>query len=130
MNPYIIVDTAKAFDQASADLQAAVTANGFGVLAVLDLGDSLRSKGINFSEQCQVFEVCNPQQAAYVLSKDMKLTMALPCRISVFTEAGQTRIGMIRPEGMLSNLSTEPGLMELAHDVESATTAIIQSAAI
>ncbi|MCT0225037.1 DUF302 domain-containing protein [Synechococcus sp. CS-1328] len=130
MNPYFIVDTAKAFDQASADLHAAVTANGFGVLAVLDLGDSLRSKGINFSEQCQVFEVCNPQQAASVLNKDMKLTMALPCRISVFTEAGQTRIGMIRPEGMLGNLSTEPGLMEVAHDVESTTTAIIQAAAV
>lgn len=129
MNPYFIVDTDKSFEQASDDLQVAVTANGFGVLAVLDLGESLRSKGINFSEDCRVFEVCNPKQAAKVLMSDMKLTMALPCRISVYTEAGQTRIGMIRPEGMLLNLSSEPDLMEVAGEVESSATAIIQAAA-
>ncbi|CAK6699574.1 DUF302 domain-containing protein [Synechococcus sp. CBW1107] len=129
MNPYFIVDTDKLFEQASDDLQVAVTANGFGVLAVLDLGESLRSKGINFTEDCRVFEVCNPQQAAKVLMSNMKLTMALPCRISVYTEAGQTRIGMIRPEGMLLNLSSEPDLMEVAGEVESSATAIIQAAA-
>ena len=129
MNPYFIVDTDKSFEQASDDLQVAVTANGFGVLAVLDLGESLRSKGINFTEDCRVFEVCNPQQAAKVLMSNMKLTMALPCRISVYTEAGQTRIGMIRPEGMLLNLSSEPDLMEVAGEVESSATAIIQAAA-
>ena len=36
----------------------------------------------------------------------MKLTMALPCRISVYTEAGQTRIGTIRPGAMLRGLSS------------------------
>ncbi len=129
MNPYFIVDTDKSFEQASTDLQIAVAAHGFGVLAVLDLGESLRSKGINFSENCRVFEVCNPKQAAKVLMNDMRLTMALPCRISVYTEAGQTRIGMIRPEGMLLNLSSEPDLIEVAREVESSTTAIIQAAA-
>lgn len=129
MNPYFIVDTDKSFEQASSDLQAAVAAQGFGVLTVLDLGDSLRSKGITFTENCRVFEVCNPGQAAKVLMNDMRLTMALPCRISIYTEAGQTRIGMIRPEGMLLNLSSEPELAEVAREVESSTTAIIQAAA-
>ncbi|CAK6692472.1 DUF302 domain-containing protein [Synechococcus sp. CBW1107] len=129
MNPYFIVDTDKSFEQASSDLQAAVAAQGFGVLTVLDLGDSLRSKGITFAENCRVFEVCNPRQAAKVLMNDMRLTMALPCRISIYTEAGQTRIGMIRPEGMLLNLSSEPELAEVAREVESSTTAIIQAAA-
>lgn len=129
MNPYFIVDTDKSFEQASSDLQLAVAAQGFGVLTVLDLGDSLRSKGITFAENCRVFEVCNPGQAAKVLMNDMRLTMALPCRISIYTEAGQTRIGMIRPEGMLLNLSSEPEMAEVAREVESSTTAIIQAAA-
>jgi uncharacterized protein (DUF302 family) len=129
MNPFFLVDTAKTFEEASADLQVAVAAHGFGVLAVHDLGDSLRSKGLDFAENCRVFEVCNPQQAARVLRNDMNLTMALPCRISVFTEAGQTRIGMIRPEGMLRSLSSDPELMEVARQVEADTTAIIEAAA-
>ena len=78
---YYIVETHKSFDQASADLDAAVKRNGFGVLHVHDLGSTLRSKGIAFEEQCKVFEVCNPAQAAKVLSTDMRLNMALPCRI-------------------------------------------------
>jgi uncharacterized protein (DUF302 family) len=129
MNPFFIVDTAKSFEEASADLHAAVEDHGFGLMAVHDLGHTLRSKGIEFSENCRVFEVCNPQQAAMVLRNDMALAMSLPCRISVYTEAGQTRIGMIRPEGMLRSLSSDPELMEVARQVEASTSAIIQAAA-
>jgi uncharacterized protein (DUF302 family) len=129
MDPFFIADTAKTFEQASADLQASVTAHGFGVMAMHDLGKTLRSKGIDFTEDCHVFEVCNPQQAARVLMHDMSLTTALPCRISVYTEAGQTRIGMIRPEGMLSTLSSDPELMEVARQVDASATAIIRAAA-
>ena len=59
----------------------------------------------------------------------MALNMALPCRISVYTEAGTTRIGMIRPEGMLAGLSADPSLKEVARAVEESTTAIIKTAA-
>ena len=92
---YYIVETGKSFVQASADLDSAVKRLGFGVLHVHDLGTTLRSKGIAFDEQCKVFEVCNPGQAAKVLSTDMRLNMALPCRISVFTDKGKTKIGLI-----------------------------------
>jgi len=76
-----------------------------------------------------VFEVCNPQQAAQVLAADMALNMALPCRISVYTQAGTTRIGMIRPEAMLSALSSDPELAEVARQVEASTMAIMEEAA-
>jgi uncharacterized protein (DUF302 family) len=96
---------------------------------VHDLGRTLRSKGIDFPQQCRVYEVCNPQQAARVLLSDMSLNMALPCRISIYTEADRTRIGMIRPAGMLSSLSSDPALMDVAREVEASTMAIIAAAA-
>jgi hypothetical protein len=74
---YYIVETNKSFNQASADLESAVMRHGFGVLHVHDLGTTLRSKGIAFEEECKVFEVCNPGQAAKVLSTDMRLNMAV-----------------------------------------------------
>ncbi|EDY38685.1 conserved hypothetical protein [Cyanobium sp. PCC 7001] len=129
MDQFFILETAKSFDEASADMHAAVAAHGFGVLSLLDLGESLRSKGITFVEECRVMEVCNPQQAARVLRSDMKLTMALPCRIAVYTQAGQTSIGMIRPAAMLSSLSSDPELMEVAREVEASAIGIIQEAA-
>ena len=125
---YYIVDSDKSFEQAAADLDAAVKHNGFGVLHVHDLGETLRSKGIDFPEQCRIFEVCNPQQAARVLSADMRLNMALPCRISVFTEQGQTRIGLIRPAQMLASLSGDAALQEVASAVEESTVKMIDEA--
>lgn len=125
---YYIVDTDKSFEQASADLETAVKHHGFGVLHVHDLGATLRSKGIAFDEQCRIFEVCNPGQAAKVLSTDMRLNMALPCRISVFTENARTRIGLIRPAQMLSALSDDPALAPVAADVEQKTIQMVDDA--
>ena len=118
---YYIVSSNKTFEQASQDLDAAVKRNGFGILHIHDLGETLRSKGIEFAEQCRIFEVCNPKQAAKVLSTDMRLNMALPCRISVFTENGATKIGLIKPAQMLSALSDDEQLTEVASDVEDKT---------
>lgn len=125
---YYIVETDKSFDQASADLDSAVKRHGFGVLHVHDLGSTLRSKGIEFEEQCKVFEVCNPTQAAKVLSTDMRLNMALPCRISVFTDKGKTQIGLIRPAQMLSALSQEAALVQVSEEVEAKTIQMVDDA--
>jgi uncharacterized protein (DUF302 family) len=125
---YYIVDTPKSFSQAAQDLDAAVKRNNFGVLHVHDLGLTLRSKGIDFSEDCKVFEVCNPAQAAKVLATDMRLNMALPCRISVYTERGKTKIGLIKPEALLSMLSLDPALKLVAQEVETQTKKMVDEA--
>ncbi len=125
---YYIVETDKSFDQASADLDSAVKRHEFGVLHVHDLGATLRSKGMAFDEQCKIFEVCNPAQATKVLATDMRLNMALPCRISVFTEKGKTKIGLIRPVEMLSALSQDAGLVQVAKEVENKTIQMVDEA--
>lgn len=125
---YYIVNSSKSFDAASIDLEAAVKKHGFGVLHIHDLGGTLRSKGIDFTEQCRVFEVCNPVQAGKVLSTDMRLNMALPCRISVYTEKGQTKIGLIKPVPMLEALSRDPTLMQTAKEVEAKVTQMVEDA--
>ena len=125
---YYTVTSSKTFEQASADLDAAVKRHGFGVLHVHDLGATLRSKGIAFDNECRVFEVCNPGQAAKVLATDMRVNMALPCRISVYTERGQTHIGMIKPVQMLASLSRDAALAQVATEVEDKTTRMIDEA--
>jgi uncharacterized protein (DUF302 family) len=125
---YYIVESNKSFEDAATDLEAAVKRNEFGVLHIHDLGNTLRSKGIAFAENCKVFEVCNPGQAAKVLSADMRLNMALPCRISVYTEHGKTKIGMIKPVPLLAELSQEPFLAKVAQEVEAKTIKVIDEA--
>jgi uncharacterized protein (DUF302 family) len=125
---YYIVETAKSVEQASADLEAAVKRHGFGVLHVHDVGATLRGKGVVFDNQCKIFEVCNPVQAAKVMSADMRLNMALPCRISVYTDKGGTKIGLIKPTAMLAAMSREPTLTQVAEEVEKKTIQMVNEA--
>ena len=125
---YYIAESGKTFEQAATDLEAAVKRHEFGVLHIRDLGNTLRSKGVNFAGQCKVFEICNPAQAAKVLATDMRINMALPCRISVYTEQGKTRIGMVRPMPMLAALSQDATLTEVAQQVEAKTRQMIDEA--
>lgn len=123
---YHISETRKSVKQTIADLEAAVKRNGFGVLHIHDLGATLRGKGIAFGEECSVLEICNPVHASRVMSTDMNLNMALPCRVSVFTEGGKTKIGFITPVRMLSALSSDPALRQIAEEVETAMIRMVE----
>ncbi|MFT5470851.1 MAG: hypothetical protein ACI8UO_005982 [Verrucomicrobiales bacterium] len=123
-----IVTTEKSIEQASVDLEAAVKRNGFGVLHMYDLQQTLKSKGVDLPNACRIYEICNPQKAEQVLKNDMTLNMALPCRISVFQHNGETQIGMIRPRAMLSMLSDDDALATVAEEVESISIRIIDEA--
>jgi uncharacterized protein (DUF302 family) len=97
-------------DQAVAHLQAAVQRHQFGVLHIHNLQETLKKKGVGIPNACQILEICNPQRAKEVLTEDMDLNMALPCRVSVYSEGGKTKIGMIKPSAMLKALSDSSAL--------------------
>jgi uncharacterized protein (DUF302 family) len=130
MNQVFVVNTTKSFDHACSDLEAAVFNCGFGLMAIHDLGETLRSKGIGLSEACRVFEVCNPQQAVLALEGEISLKVALPCRISVYTDAGQTLIGMIKSGEMPRSFAKDPELVNLTQQVEAFASAMINEAAL
>lgn len=125
---FYLITTEKSFETAVRDLESAVTRHGFGVLHIHNLGGTLRGKGVEFKEECKIFEVCNPVKAAEVLNVDMRLNMALPCRVSVFTENGVTKIGMIKPEQMLAALSDDKKLKDVAREVEEKVKLMIDEA--
>ena len=127
VNMYYIIETGKSFEQASKDLESAVKNNSFGVLCVHDLRATLLVKGVELGEDCKIFEICNPKQASKVLITDMRLNMALPCRISVFTDKGKM-IGFIKPVQMLSALSSNKELLKVAEEVEESAIRMIDEA--
>jgi uncharacterized protein (DUF302 family) len=123
-----IVETQKTIEQAATDLAQAVTDNKFGVLHIYDLKKTLNSKGVEFENECRVFEICNPVKAKEVMTEDMDMNMALPCRISVYQKGGKTLIGMIKPKDMLSALSDSKKLHDIAEEVENTMYKIIDQA--
>jgi uncharacterized protein (DUF302 family) len=114
-----IVETAKDVETAVRDLEAAVARHRFGVLHIHDLQAKLREKGIDFPNACKVLEVCNPQQASQVLSQNMAVSMLLPCRISVYQEAGRTKLATMLPTAMLTMVPGSAGLEAVAEEVET-----------
>ena len=119
------VITTKTAAQAAADLQAVAKRHGFGTLHVYDLKETLTAKGYPQTKECLVLSVCNPAQANRVLGLDFSMNVALPCRISVYEDGGQTRISMIRPKAMLAMLSDAPALQAIADEVETTMVRII-----
>lgn len=128
MDTRYIAETAKSPVQAVTDLQASVKQHGYGVLHIYDLKETLSSKGFDLPNACHILEVCNPKQAAAVLTADMGMNIALPCRISVYQDSGKTLIGMVRPTALLASLSQSEDLKAIAEQVEKDTIQIIEAA--
>ena len=123
-----IVETKKDVETAARDLEAAVRRNKFGVLHVHDLQKTLKEKGVDFPNACKILEVCNPHRAMQVLTQNMQVNMALPCRISVYQEGGTTKIGMIRPTALLALFPGSAELKPVAEEVEHETIRMIDEA--
>lgn len=128
MSMVYIVPSHKRFEDAVADLESAAERYGVDLLNVHDLGATLRRKGEAFSEECKVYEVCDSACASEVMSADMRLNMAVPCRISVYTDRGATRIGLMRPTPLLDELSDEPRLREVVEDVDEQARRLVDEA--
>jgi len=123
-----IVKSSKPLDQVAHDLEAAVGRHKFGVLGVHDLKAKMAEKGVPFARECRIFEVCNPHQAKKVLEANLEISTALPCRISVYEEAGQTRLATIKPTAMI-DLYPNPELRGVAEEVEAILVRIMDEAA-
>ncbi len=119
------VDSDKSFYEACTDLVPVIQRHGLNVLQVHDLGGMLDSKGIEFDDACQVFEVGNPRLVEKLLAIDMRLSAVLPWRISVYTENGNTKIALTRPLPVLAALSSDSGLARLGQELEGKLIQIV-----
>ena len=109
-------------------LEEAIKAHKFGILGVIDLQAKMREKGVEFKNPCRIYEVCNPHLAKQVLEKEMTLSTALPCRISVYQDGDKVTIATLRPTQTLG-LFNVPDLATVAQAVEKDILAMIDEAA-
>ena len=119
--------TDKTVSDTAAALEAAVLAHHFGVMQVHNLKETMVKKGVEFARECLIFEVCQPQQAKKVLDENMSVSTALPCRISIYEEGGQTILATLKPTTLLAMFNT-PQLAGVAQEVEATIIAIMEDA--
>ena len=117
------VQTTKGFDQAVSDIEAKAKEKGFAVLHVHDMHAIFASKGIEHGP-LKIIEVCNARYASEVLSKDIKISLMLPCRISVYTQGGKTIISALRPK-LIADFYPQAGIGATAAEVDTAILSIV-----
>src|SRR5450759_1560582 len=90
------VTTEKTFDQAVAAVEKKAAEKGFRVLHTHDIAATLAEKGFPRSP-VKIIEICNAKYASQVLDRDVRISLMLPCPISVFVQQGKTHISTLLP---------------------------------
>lgn len=100
-----VSDVVKAFEERVSDFK-------FGILHIHNVKETLKSKGVEFGNECQILDICNPNYAKAFLSEDMSISVIMPCKISVYEDKGDTYISMNSLVQLVDDLN--PDLIELA----------------
>lgn len=119
MEFHYTVITNKTIDEAISTIEKNLKENKFGILWQLDLTATLQKKGVHsYAAAYRILEVCNPQEAARVLSYNPLVGYFLPCKISVYESEGKTKIGLPKPTSMIGILN-DPNLKSIAENIEN-----------
>ena len=95
----------------------------YGIQHIHNVQETLKSKGIELENECQIVDICNPMVAQKFLSEDMSLSIIMPCKISVYTQDGDTMIAMNSLVQLVDDIN--PDLIELAQEVQEQLLEII-----
>ena len=95
----------------------------FGVQHIHNVNETLKSKGIDLGNECQIVDICNPIVAQKFLSEDMSLSIIMPCKISVYTQDGDTMIAMNSLVQLVDDIN--PDLIEIAQEAQEQLLEII-----
>ncbi|WP_406945442.1 DUF302 domain-containing protein [Halobacillus sp. SY10] len=120
-------ETSKTVDEVISSLENSLKEEKFGVLWNFDLTGKLQEKGMEFNTPYRVLEVCNPVEADRVLQENKMVGYFLPCKIVVYEEEGQVKVGMPKPTKLIG-LADDEKLAEIAEDVEQRLQSSIEKA--
>jgi uncharacterized protein (DUF302 family) len=109
------------FEDASAERK-------FGVQAIHNVTATLKGKGLVFDRKLYIYEICNPGYAKKALDTNIRVSTALPCRVSIYVEGKDIVLETLKPTVLLP-MFNEPSLEETAKEVETAITEIMREAA-
>jgi len=120
------VKTQKNIDDVITDLIKELKEINFGVLETLDFKKILYEKGLEFSDNYKLLEVCNPHLAKQVLEANPDLGLLLPCTIAVYQKDNENFISLARPTSLIS-MASDQNLKFSGEEIENNLIRIIDS---
>lgn len=116
-------ETLKSFDKVLDDIQVKVAENGFRVLHIHDVKQTLKDKGFEI-DNYSIVEVCNAKFANCVINVNKEYGVMMPCKINVYSEEGKTILITPEPTKMIEKFGME-GVEDIAQDVDNVLKKII-----
>lgn len=100
-------------------VEAALKAQGFGILTEIDLQATLKAKLGADHEPHRILGVCNPGFAKRALDLDRDVALLLPCTVTLREVDGGTEVRVLDPEVafLAAAPETRAGLAPLAGEV-------------
>jgi uncharacterized protein (DUF302 family) len=116
------------FEEAVKRTEAALKAEGFGVLSQIDIQAKLKEKlGIDFPRYT-ILGACNPALAHQALENEINLGLLLPCSAVVYERDDQIHVGVVDAVTMLSVVGN-PEVEKLARQVTQSLRRVVDSVA-
>jgi len=103
------------FAEAVARVRDALKAQGFGVLTEIEMRAILHDKLGEDMDVYLILGACNPPLAHRALGIDASIGLLLPCNVVVRADAGQTIVGALDPQTMVT-ITGQPALQSVADE--------------
>lgn len=129
MSYYIATTLHTAFDDAITRTQAALKAEGFGVISRIDISETLKTKiNVDFRPYT-ILGACNPALAHEALQLEDKVGTMLPCNVVVQQRAsGEVEVAAIDPVASMQAIEN-PALTKAAEAVRDKLARVIAALA-
>ncbi|ARF82458.1 DUF302 domain-containing protein [Kitasatospora aureofaciens] len=115
------------FQQAVADVTAALKEQGFGVLTTVDVRATLHEKLGEELEDYLILGACNPSLAHRALLADRRIGLLLPCNVVVRRDGGATVVEAVDPQTLVTLAGSGGGLAEVADEAARRLSAALAS---
>lgn len=110
------IEIAGPFNQALERVQAALKAEGFGVLSDIDIQKAMKEKLGKDMPAYRILGACNPPLAYQALQADPEIGLLLPCNVTVRqTENERVSVGFLDPQTMVQ-LTNDAAVGVVARD--------------
>ncbi|PYZ93985.1 hypothetical protein CR194_00110 [Salipaludibacillus keqinensis] len=121
------VESKKTPNELIESLEKELKEEGFGVLWSFNVKDKLDEKGLDYSDNFHILEVCNPHDAKEILSMSKLAGYFLPCKVVVYEDDGKTFAGMPQPSTLMDFID-DSKVHEVANKVEKQMISCLEKA--
>ena len=126
MSYALSIDLVQPFDEVVPQVRQALAANGFGIVAEIDLQQTLKNKiGVEI-EPHLILGACNPRYAHRALQVEPSIGLLLPCNVVIRRTGEVTVVEAINAETLVT-LTENPAMAALAHEVAAALDATLET---